>query len=75
MIFPYVSQFSSMFQYSRVFFGYIPPYSMSFPFMPTLPGVVILSLSVNNEGFLLTEDEEKMNQIQEHFLKHMRWEW
>jgi hypothetical protein len=45
---------------------------MSFPFMPTLPGVVILSLSVNNEGFLLTEDEEKMNQIQEHFLKHMR---
>jgi hypothetical protein len=30
---------------------------------------------VNNEGFLLTEDEEKMNQIQEHFLKHMRWEW
>lgn len=34
--------------------------------------VVILSLSVNNEGFLLTEDEEKMNQIQEHFLKHMR---
>ena len=40
--------------------------------MPTLPGVVILSLSVNNEGFLLTEDEEKMNQIQEHILKHMR---
>ncbi|CAK8997285.1 unnamed protein product [Durusdinium trenchii] len=48
--------------------------------------LVILSLSVNNEGFLLTQDrvfravayggiskeEEKLQQIEQHFLKHVR---
>ncbi|CAK8997328.1 unnamed protein product [Durusdinium trenchii] len=34
--------------------------------------LVILSLSVNNEGFLLTQEEEKLQQIEQHFLKHVR---
>lgn len=35
-------------------------------------GVVVISLSVNNEGFTLTDDATKLNEIKEHFLKHMR---
>eukprot|EP00434_Breviolum_minutum_P043622 symbB.v1.2.038895.t1/scaffold6229.1/size19837/1 len=34
--------------------------------------VVVISLSVNNEGFTLTDDATKLNEIKEHFLKHMR---
>eukprot|EP00438_Fugacium_kawagutii_P007710 Skav226429 [mRNA] locus=scaffold696:40318:46297:+ [translate_table: standard] len=34
--------------------------------------VVVLSLSISNEGFLLTDDDEKLHEIQEHFLKYMR---
>ena len=56
-----------------VFFFFFPPCKKGglTGFEP-FSGVVMLSLSVNNEGFLLTDDEEKLLQIQQHFLKHMR---